>query len=134
MPKRHELARALADLMRQHAFEVEGALASHTEWKRWLRDAVIRGYCEQGSDEIGRDDRCALGRWLYSLPPAELPRGVYEDATELHARFHRHASVVVQYLESGHIAMARAAMNPDSDFARASEDLVCLLEAWRDAA
>ena len=134
MTDHDEFAKALADLMQHHAFEVEGALDAHTEWKRELRDAVVRGYCEQGSDEAGRDDQCALGRWLCSLPPESRTDRDYDVVVELHARFHAEAAGVVQLLELGRIDEARAAMDPDSGFARASEELVCLLEAWRAAA
>jgi methyl-accepting chemotaxis protein len=134
MSDQDDLARALQDLMLYHAFEVETALEAHADWKRRLRDAIVRGYCEHGSDEAGRDDLCALGQWLHALPLESRADFAYEDVLELHARFHREAAVVVQYLEMGRIDEARAAMDPDSAFALVSTELVCLLEAWRDAA
>ena len=134
MADHDELAKALANLTQHHAFEVEHALDAHNDWKRELRDAVIRGYCEQGSEEAGRDDLCALGRWLYALSSGNCIDPACEVAIDRHARFHREAAVVVQLLEEGRTDDARAAMDADSAFACASEELVGLLEAWRAAA
>jgi len=134
MPKHQDMVKALAELMVHHAFEVSTAISAHAEWKRRLRDAVIRGHCELGSDEIARDDYCPLGRWLHGMPVESRNDHVYDDIIEVHARFHRAASDVVQFLEAGRIDDARAAMDSDSEFAQASEELVCLLEDWRAAA
>lgn len=134
MPHREELAKALAELLQHHAFEVEAALSAHADWKRGLRDAVVRGYCEHGSEEASRDDLCALGRWLNSLSPECTADHAFDEVVELHGRFHQEAGAVVELLEAGRIEAARAAMEPDSSFARASDELVCLLEAWQAAA
>jgi hypothetical protein len=134
MAHHDELSKALAELLKTHALEVGGALDAHLEWKRQLRDAVIRGYCEHESDEVGRDDLCTLGRWLYALPPECRADRTYEDLVELHARFHRDAAQVVEFLEMGRTDDARAAMDSDSDFGRTSEELVFLLESWQAAA
>jgi methyl-accepting chemotaxis protein len=134
MPHRDELSKALAELLKEHAFEVGSALDAHQEWKRRLRDAVIRGYCDQDSDEVGRDDLCALGRWLYALPLESCADKTYDQLVELHACFHREAAKVAEFLEEGRIDDARAAMDADSDFARASAELVFLLESWQAAA
>ena len=134
MANHDELSKALADLLKRHAFEVGDALDAHAEWKRQLRDAVVRGYCEHDSDDVGRDDMCTLGRWLYALPPECRADRKYDELVELHARIHRDAAEVVQFLEMGRIDTARAAMDPDSDFARTSEELIFLLESWLAAA
>lgn len=134
MPHRDELSKALAELLKHHAFEVGSALDAHLEWKRQLRDAVIRGYGEQDSEEVGRDDLCALGRWLYALPPECRADRTCDELVELHARFHRDAAQVAEFLEAGRIDDARAAMDSESDFARTSDELVFLLESWQAAA
>jgi hypothetical protein len=134
MSDQNDVARALAELMQTHVFEVEAALSAHLDWKRQLRDAIARGYCEIDSDMAGQDDLCALGRWLYSLPPECSADPWFAEVLELHARFHQNAAVVVQCIEAGRLEEARAAMDPDTDFARTSEELVGLMEQWRDAA
>jgi hypothetical protein len=134
MPDRDELARALTDVLQAHALEVEAALSAHVDWKRRLRDAVSRGYCEIDSDEAGREDFCSLGRWLHSLQPTHGADPWCEEVVQLHARFHSSAAAVVQLIEQGRIDEARAAMDGDADFARASEELVGRLESWRHAA
>jgi hypothetical protein len=134
MADHDEPAKTPGDLMHHHAFEVGDALDAHADWKRELRDAVVRGYCEQGSEEAGRDDQCPLGRWLHSLEAEGGADRSWEDVAEAHARFHCEASAVVEFLELGRIDDARAAMEADSAFARASEELVSLLEAWSAAA
>ena len=134
MADHDDVAKVLTKLLQHHAFEVEAALSAHADWKRELRDAVIRGYCELGSEEAGRDDLCALGRWLDSLSPECSADHAFDEVVELHSRFHEEAGAVVGLLETGHIEAARSAMEPDSDFARATDELVCLLEAWQAAA
>ena len=134
MSSQDELARALALLMLQHDFEVSDALLAHAEWKRRLRDAVVRGHCEQAADDVGRDDLCDLGRWLHSLPIETRVDPNFEEIVELHARFHREAAVVVQFLEQGRTDDARDAMDSDSPFSQVSEEMVGVLEAWREAA
>lgn len=134
MADHDEIAKAMAGLGAIEAIDVEAALSAHTEWKRRLRDAVSRGYCEQDSGDVGRDDLCELGRWLHSLPPEYGAASWCEDIVELHAHVHRDAAVVVQLIETGRIDEARVAMDPESEFARTSEDLVGMLEMWRDAA
>ena len=134
MADHDEIAKAVADLGAVQAFDVEAALSAHIDWKRRLRDAVSRGYCEQDSDDVGRDDLCELGRWLHSLPPEYGATSWCEEIVEWHARFHREAAGVVQLIETGRMDEARVAMDPESEFARTSRDLVAMLEMWRDAA
>ena len=134
MSDQEAFARALAMLMLQHDFEVSDALLAHAEWKRRLRDAVVLGHYEHSAEDVGRDDLCELGGWLHSLPTETRLDPNYDAIIELHAKFHREAAVVLQFLEQGRIDDARDAMASDSEFSQASEELVGLLEAWREAA
>lgn len=134
MAKNDEFVNSMAGLLRIQALDVEAALFAHSDWKRRLRDAVSRGFSERDSDDVGRDDLCELGRWLHSLPSEYASDPLCEDLAELHARFHHAAAAVVQLIEAGRTEEARVAMDSESDFALASEELVGLLEMWREAA
>jgi methyl-accepting chemotaxis protein len=134
MADQDEVANSMADLLKIQPADVEAMLIAHSDWKRRLRDAVSRGFCELDSDEVGRDDLCELGRWLHSLPPEYGTDSWCEDVVEAHARFHREAALVVNLIETGRTDEARAAMDSETEFARTSEELVGFLEMWRDAA
>lgn len=134
MAKNDDIVNSMAGLLKIQALDVEAALFAHGDWKRRLRDAVSLGFSERDSDDVGRDDLCELGCWLHSLRSEHGGDPLCEDLIELHARFHQAAAAVVRLIEAGRTEEARAAMDSESEFALTSEELVGLLESWREAA
>ena len=129
-----DLVQALQALIRSHHIEVARAVDAHREWTARLDVCVSTGHCDADESYVERDDACALGRWLHTMPAEARADGHYLAVVAMHARFHRAAAGVVRLVHAGRVADARAAMGPEGEYASASGELVGLLEDWRAAA
>jgi hypothetical protein len=115
--------------------QVQKALVAHGAWKVRLAHAIDASSCEFSPDFVRQDNQCTLGKWLYEAIGPGLRHGNhYEKARKLHAGFHIAAAGVLELGLQGRKQEARAAMEPSSEFARASAQLTLALTAWRTAA
>lgn len=112
--------------------EIDNAIGAHALWKARLRAAIATGAEELHSAEVCRDDRCALGTWLYgSSMDLETRHSVsYRSVRRLHADFHLAAGAVVRQLEQGDPAAAERLLS--GEFAERSKQLVGALGWWKD--
>ena len=87
------------------SLDFETAIAAHENWKLRLR-AFLEGSSSEKfvAEEICFDDRCDLGKWIYSSGRAKL--GTFPGFTALighHKMFHYAASNVVALAQAGKI-------------------------------
>ena len=103
------------------------AIQAHTAWKKRLMD-----YLEGNSTEdlqpynIGVDNRCELGKWIHSSGKARFgEQPLFQQLVEEHAKFHYHASKVVEAHQAGNTALANKILT--DSFAEQSRNTVnCL--------
>lgn len=80
--------------------DIDAAVAAHQQWKQHLL-AHLAGHPEAGLDveQICRDDRCDLGRWIHGQARARL--GTFPGFTALlsHHRMFHHVACNVLALE-----------------------------------
>jgi methyl-accepting chemotaxis protein len=84
--------------------------------------------------EVGKDNLCAFGRWLYgsTIPKAALYDPNYIIVQFLHAKFHECAGQVVQLVADGRRAEARAMLD-HGEYAKISGQLTATMLKWRDS-
>ncbi len=100
--------------------KIKEALNAHTNWKICLRWAIAEGTA-LAADDVGRDDLCALGRWLHGPLKqhfGELP--AYRECVRLHAAFHEEAAKVVADVQAKNLDEAERALEPEMPSARCS--------------
>jgi hypothetical protein len=115
--------------------EIAAAIRSHERWKAKLIASIEDGAVTVDLADIGKDDICAFGRWLYgsTIPtPARLDPN-YIIVQFLHAKFHQCAGQVVQLLSEGRRAEARALLASDGEYTRTSEQLMGTMEKWKES-
>lgn len=85
-----------------------GAIEAHIRWKVRLEDYISGAGKEQLDPAvIGRDDQCALGKWIHGSGGTRynaLP--LFQSLKESHAGFHQCAAQVVQSVDEGDAAKA----------------------------
>lgn len=71
-------------------------ISAHIAWKKRLGE-YIEGTGETlDSEEVCRDDRCALGRWIYAHEASFKTVPEYKQMRILHANFHQCAGDVIR--------------------------------------
>lgn len=104
----------------------DDAVAAHIKWKVRLGHFIHGMGSEKfDSDEVAKDDVCALGRWIYAEGARWSGLPAYRDLVDKHARFHRLASEIVKKVESGDKAGAALALG--GPFAGASRETVAAI-------
>ncbi len=122
---RAEAARAAEGL------DIAAAIAAHRDWKRQLQ-AQLSGQAQGAAapaldrEQVCRDDRCDLGRWIHGRGRARL--GTFPGFTDLlahHRMFHHVAGNVMALEATGQHSAARRMMEDQfEDYsARVSDDL-----------
>ncbi len=108
------------------------ALASHSQWKVRLRDAIARGTSDLTTSTVSRDDQCEFGKWLHGPLDAELVGSVhYERCVAAHRAFHRAAAATLGLALTGDAVEAEARLRPGGEFANASAAVVREILAWQ---
>jgi hypothetical protein len=114
--------------------EIATAIHSHERWKLRLSASIDDGRITTDVAEVGKDDACAFGRWLYgsTIPKAARYDPNYIIVQFLHAKFHECAGQVVQLVTDGRHAEARAMLD-HGDYATISGQLIATMLKWRDS-
>jgi hypothetical protein len=114
--------------------EIAAAVHSHERWKARLGASIDDGGVTADVAEVGKDNLCAFGRWLYgsTIPKAALYDPNYIIVQFLHAKFHECAGQVVQLVADGRRAEARAMLD-HGEYAKISGQLTATMLKWRDS-
>jgi len=110
--------------------QIDKAIGAHGAWKVKLRQN-IDGTLALVPAEVGVDNRCEFGKWLYSLagtPAATDP--YYKEILELHKAFHK----VVTKVQSGDKTGAEASIGFKGDYTAASSKLTAKMMEWKKTA
>jgi hypothetical protein len=86
----------------------------HVMWKQRLQ-AYLEGNSEEKLDPevVGRDDQCALGKWIYGDGKAHEALPHFAKVKEDHAHFHLHAAQVVKLVDAGEREAAEKLLTGD---------------------
>ncbi|QEH38387.1 diguanylate cyclase [Aquisphaera giovannonii] len=112
---------------------IDHAIAAHARWKSNLRQAIQTGQSPLTVAQARRDDACDLGRWLIERPAPVKSSPHYLEVLDLHAKFHREASHVLELALAGKATEAAEAMAIGNPFATVSSKLTIALTAWKKA-
>ena len=100
--------------------DLDSALESHAGWKIKLR-AAIDGESTLDAASIGRDDCCALGRWLHGEARRQFPNSpTLADCAARHAAFHCEAGKVATAINARRYDEADAMLGPATPYNAAS--------------
>jgi hypothetical protein len=112
---------------------IDAAIAAHGQWRKRLEDAIATGTSQLDPAEVGRDDVCALGRWLRSLPLGERSPAHYEKVLRLHAAFHATAAEILGMALSQAQREAAKRMEFGNEYTLASGRLILALHEWKNS-
>jgi len=109
--------------------QIRNGIGAHGVWKQHLESAIEGEHLLFSYDVIERDDCCELGKWLYSdtIPPQVRSSQHYQTVRDLHADFHRVASIVARLSESD---KQRAKTVIEGEFKDASLKLTTHMMKW----
>ncbi|MCM2322220.1 MAG: methyl-accepting chemotaxis protein [Oligoflexia bacterium] len=111
--------------------DFDGALSAHTDWKIKLVKYLANPDRSIDPNTVGRDDQCALGKWLYSDGRAYESLSEYTKLQENHAKFHASVSEIIVAADSGDGQKAQLLMNPNSSFFQCSHTTVELIREMK---
>lgn len=79
-----------------------GIIGAHVLWKKRLQN-LLDGTSEEmlNPDNIGVDNKCALGLWIYGDGQYYKEETKFEELRQMHAEFHKMAADVVRFYQGG---------------------------------
>jgi len=112
--------------------EISQAIRSHERWKAKLCTSIESGTVTADAFDVGRDDICDFGRWLYG---ATIPKDAqcdphYISVQHLHAKFHKCAEKVVYLLSEGKKTDPSALMASGGEYTKTSDQLIATMVDW----
>jgi hypothetical protein len=111
------------------------AVGAHGLWKVRLRAAIDKGTGTFTVATVAADHECDFGKFLFTTVAPEVRNSPHwRKCRDLHARFHREASSVLQLALAGKKEAAEQAMDSESEFARLSRSLIAAMLKWRSTA
>ena len=115
--------------------EIAKAIRSHERWKVKLSASIENGTVSADAFDVGKDDICDFGRWLYgsTIPKDERYDPNYIIVRFLHSKFHECAGKVVYLLSEGRKAEAGALLASDGEYTKTSDQLVATMMEWKDS-
>jgi hypothetical protein len=114
------------------AIDFDKAIVAHAQWKGKLA-AYLRG--PDGSlkpEEVGRNDRCDLGKWIQT-EGGKAPGAGFATLKAAHARFHKAAGDIVRRANKGEKVSEEVALGAASEYATATSAVVTAITAMRTA-
>ncbi|WP_411835039.1 CZB domain-containing protein [Pseudoxanthomonas mexicana] len=104
-------------------------IQAHHAWKMKLKRAM-KGEGERLEPAvIGRDDACALGKWIHG--PGQQVDGLreYRDLKRLHMHFHRTAGDIARAIHLGHHEQAETML--EGEFTRSTQETLVAIRALK---
>nr|MCU0841718.1 CZB domain-containing protein [Thiobacillaceae bacterium] len=83
--------------------DFDAIVEAHNAWKKKLRAAIAdeREARRLDAEEVCKDDKCALGKWLYGEGRRYESDQEYEQLRHSHADFHLCAADVIRKVQAG---------------------------------
>ncbi len=116
----------VSEQARPHAsgLDYEKVTAAHAKWKTNFRSAITRKD-ELDASTISCDDRCELGRWIYSTGKGVFGhQPIFQRLIEEHKQFHRCAGDVAQTINQKRYEEALQMIAAKSEFSEASNHVI----------
>ena len=108
---------------------IQLAVDSHLAWTATFRDAIDRKFISGVVANCQYDDKCSIGKWLYSLDDEIKRRPECRRVKDLHYRFHVEAGEILRLMKAARYDEARAHLA--GDYASASAQLLAALREWQ---
>jgi hypothetical protein len=91
------------------------AVEAHLKWKIRLTDYLTGQSTEELLPQhICQDNRCVLGKWIHGSGKIRFGEiELFQQLTEEHAKFHYHASKVVEAHQAGNALLAEKVLHED---------------------
>lgn len=96
-------------------------ISAHVRWKQRLETYILDRGEKLDPAEVGRDDHCTLGRWIYGEGQSYAHLPEFEKVRSEHALFHKHAAAVVTFSNRGDRESAEDVLH--GDYAEVSNKL-----------
>lgn len=113
--------------------ELSNALSAHAAWKQRLRNYINTGEMDVAIDTASQDDKCAFGKWLYSLPASERSGINFSETQKLHSAFHHSVGKIITLAQSGNKMDAYNSLSAGSEFSQLSSQLSSSILKWKEA-
>ena len=111
--------------------DYESVIAAHAKWKTRFRSAINRQEAIDAVD-IGRDDRCELGRWIYTSGKGIFAhQPMFQRLIQEHKHFHQCAGEVAHAINHKRFDAAVRMIDHQSKFMQASNSVVGTLGRMR---
>jgi Chemoreceptor zinc-binding domain len=107
--------------------DFDEAIALHSKWKHNLRTYLAKRDGTLNPADVAFDDRCTLGRWIYSDGAAYSALPEYVRLKYQHARLHILAAEMVRKANAGESVASQADPCAGSEFSIASSAVVIAL-------
>ena len=96
-------------------------ISAHIRWKQRLLDYIENNSEKLDPAQVGTDDHCKLGKWIYGEGQAYANMPHFDKVRTEHAKFHKHAAAVVTFVNLGDHATAQQVLN--GEYAQTSKNL-----------
>ena len=104
--------------------DYEKVTAAHAKWKTNFRTAITRKD-DLDATTISCDDRCELGRWIYSIGKGVFGhQPIFQRLIDEHKQFHRCAGEVARTINQKRYADALQMIAAKSEFSEASSHVI----------
>ena len=111
-----------APKLASESMDFDGVIRAHLQWKNKLRDYLDGCGDKLDPKVVCRDDKCALGQWIYGKGADHVARPSFAPLKARHADFHRCAAQVVDLVDEGDKAGANRVLQ--DEFASLSEQTI----------
>ena len=103
---------------------MEAAIRAHFDWFDRLKTAIETGKSEHSPDVVADDSQCDFGNWLYSDFKDQCDDATFQKIKDIHAKFHKKASEVLNMALQGDIEEAKGEISLNSELFRLSGDFI----------
>jgi len=107
--------------------DFEQASKVHFEWKTKLRNYLKKPDGSLMPGTVGRDNECALGKWLHGEAKKFAGDHTYDELLTAHSGFHQEAASLIRRADSGEKVDAEAALGTSSKFNQLSQRVTVLI-------
>jgi methyl-accepting chemotaxis protein len=112
--------------------DLDSAIQAHADWRSKLRTAVTRKET-MDAETIGRDDCCALGKWLHGAGKSQYGgKPSFVSLLDAHRQFHEEAGKVARLINKGAYDEADRQLGGNTAFSRASSSVGTAVIQLRD--
>lgn len=103
------------------------AVRAHSDWKMKLNRYLSHPDGSINVQDLGRDNQCALGKWLHGEGRTFSDVAEYKQLVQDHAHFHKAAAEIVIKKDKGEDIKSETALGSNSPFSRYSMSVVSLI-------